>query len=54
MEIQDTLGEQNSTLGSEAKTRPLKYLIAFPCGLQRWGEMQQAQRQVLKPRRTCI
>ncbi|VTJ59217.1 Hypothetical predicted protein [Marmota monax] len=28
--IQGALDEKNSTLGSEAKNRPLKYLIAFP------------------------
>lgn len=40
--IQGTLDEKNSTLGSEAKNRPLKYLIAFPCELWLW-EMDQAQ-----------
>jgi hypothetical protein len=37
-----TLDEENSTLVSEVKNRPLKYLIAFPYGLQ-LGEMDQAQ-----------
>lgn len=44
---QGTLDEQNSTLGLEAMNRPLKYLIAFPRGLQ-LGEKDQAQRQAAR------
>lgn len=40
--IQATLDTWTSTLVSEAKAGPLKYLIAFPCGL-RLGERQQAR-----------
>lgn len=50
--IQDTLDKQNSTLGSEAKNRPLKYLIAFPWGL--WlGRRIKLRDWHLEPRRTC-
>lgn len=45
-----TLDEQNSTLGSEAKNRTLRYLIAFPCGL--WlGRCVKLRDWRLEPRR---